>query len=83
MPYTPLHSSRRKFFGGVKFVTLMTWAELLVNDDILHQSVRQIFYIASLSAITMSDSDHAYFAQFLSFFVGIYVGYILAVERVL
>ena len=55
---------------SAKFVTLMNGVQMLVNGDILHQSVRQIFYIASLNAKMMSGSDYAYFAWFLSFLSG-------------
>ena len=69
-----------KSFWGVRFVALMTGVEWLVIDDILHRSVSWIFYIASLNATTVNDSDHVYFARFPSSFVGVYEGYLLNVE---
>ena len=70
-----------KILWSVKFVALMTRVERFVNGDTLYRSVRQIFYIASLDPKMMSGSDHVYFARFLSFFfVGVYAGYLLAIE---
>ena len=71
-----------KTFWDVRFVTLMTGVELWVIDDILHQNVRQIFYIASLNATMVNGSDYAYFARFLSFSVGVCEGFLLVIEVV-